>query len=164
MVYWENELSFWIWLIPDDEFIISSKTLRCKLGFQYHQNINFPLHLTIGKLTKIEINTISDINHINSKMNKSKFQFISRIQPNDYFNSFVYVPQDKNKFNGWVKEILSITNIKYEREFDPHISLSYGIIKNNLLELKEKLQIKMSHFAIAVVDEKKNLWQIIYPK
>lgn len=165
MAYWENELSFWIWLIPGEEFKKNSKTLRDDLGLLNDQNIDFPLHLTIGKLKKIEIDTIIDIDHLNSKINKNKFQFVQRIQPNDFFNSFVYVPEEKQIFNNWIKKIISGSKITYERESDPHISLSYGLLKNKLSDLKKKLDLKisMSYFAIAIVNEEKQIWKIIYP-
>ena len=166
MAFWENELSFWIWLIPDLEFQRSSEAIRNDLATLYGQNIDFPLHLTIGKLNEIKIDTIKALDNLNSEIDLNKFKFIRRIQPNNYFNSFVYIPKDKIHFNKWVNKTLGKSHIIYEREADPHISLSYGQIRDELLEIENNLSftISMLSFVIAVVNEEKKLWQIIYPK
>lgn len=165
MPYWVNDPGYWLWLLPDDELVKQVRVIRKTLDKVFNQEVNFPLHLTIGKIEELDQNIICKLKSLNSFSDKGiDLNLKYRFQSDNYFNSITLVPQNIENFNSWLKSTNIYSSFNLKNINDPHVSLSYGFIENNILQLvKDESYIStFQKFTIAFVDEKNSLWEITH--
>lgn len=165
MAYWLNEPGYWLWLLPNDEFVKEVREIRKTLNEVFNQEINFPLHLTIGKIKEPDQNIICQLRSTNSNIKKGiDLQLKYRHQVDNYFNSATLVPRDINNLNNWLKSVDIYSNFNVQTINDPHVSLSYGFLGNNISQLtQDGFHIgTFQKFVIAFVNEKNSVWKVVH--
>ena len=159
--------TFWIWgLFPEKE-----KNLLNKIQEQVQTELispRFDLHITLsGPYSKIDKNFISKLKTFGEEnysifLNLNKYDFRQQ-----KYNSFYISVNNSDQLINIRRKFFELKKFDLEKEYSPHISLTYGIHKISLkkeliLKLpKFKTKIKMSKIGLVEVDEKKNIWKIL---
>ena len=158
---------YWIWgLFPprDTNFL---NEIKIKVQSELKSTF-FETHITLaGPYLKIEksfLNKLNTIGEINSQieLNVNGYDF-----KQEMFESFYISIKYSRHLEELRKKIYQLNKFDLEKNYSPHISLSYGnhetkekkILIAKLPELEKT--IKMSKIALVEVDEDINLWKIL---
>ena len=156
---------YWIWCLFDVE---SNNFINNITNEQLFKGPNFIPHLTIcGPTTKENIiknkNSLKSIFHSTNlvSLNIEKLKF-----SNDFYKAVYFEIENNNEIsnlNKLVSETLEIKNYN----FDPHISLYYGLINKEIKDFVKSFinlntqKIFLKNLAVFYVDEKNERWDLI---
>ena len=159
--------AFWIWLRVskiDNKKLYNIK----KIVNSYLKGPNFSIHLTlVGPYLKLNRKELKKIEKICKKIKKFKISLIGyKLNSQKFTSFFIEVKKTKNLISA--KHKFSKTNYeKQNKNYNPHISLFYGIkdnkIKESIMKKLPKLNklVTIDKLCIVDVNETINKWKII---
>ena len=158
---------YWLWgLFPSKEKLFLNKIkakVQCKLKspfFETHLTLTGP-YLSVDNIFLNKLKTFAKNNHLIT-LNVAGYDF-----KEEKFTSFYVSIRHSPQLKELRRNIYELNNFDLEKNYYPHISLSYGNhetkdkkeLISNLPELNKT--IRMSKIALVEVDEEINLWKIL---
>lgn len=159
--------AYWIWGL----FPINEKIILNSLQYQVQKVLESPkfeAHITLsGPFPKINSAFLKKLKMYSKNKNSVFLDVKGYDHKREKYESFFISIRNSLNLRNLRNDINKLTNPKLNKEYNPHISLSYGNHKKKEKELlianlpKLQQNFKISRIAIAKVDENINLWDII---